>query len=250
MKKIFWLILALVLGAALWLVLANTWQTTRAFQDRGRPGTLQVANQLNASRWSEPLPLKKIHRYIATLRPNHAVVVETDRALPAGQDFFILYLLRDAAAETRSHSLRPLTNSLRLKTEADGGEPTGRTDSSVFSLEFETTMDASSDRAATRPPLPVAPDATKPTVPFVFAGAQDSTWEILWRSRSLGELLLVGGWILLIKISVIQAWATPFRVRPAGAERKGFIHPSLRRIEADAPVEPATRLRLPKPGKK
>jgi hypothetical protein len=86
-------------------------------------------------------------------------------------------------------------------------------------------------------------------VPFVFAGAKDDTWEVVWHNMGFGECLLAAFWLLAIKVVLLHAWTVPFDPnRPVGAERKDFVHPSLRKIEPDATPAASGKLSyVPKP---
>lgn len=202
-------------------------------------GTLKIDRQYNASRWAEPLPLKKIHAYTATLAPRHAVIVETDQKLVAGREYFIRFLTRDKAAAVRGRTLRPPSGSLRIRLTEDG-DPVG--------IARTHTMDRTLSRA-----LGDAPEAdggapatghAGDSVPFLIGGANDNTLELVWQNSTAGEWLVLIALLLLTKAVSLSAWFTPLRERHARADRPDFVHPSLRKIDPDAPPAPPQPLTL------
>jgi hypothetical protein len=249
MKKIFWFLVALALSAGLWKVLNNSWETAKYFQSNGREATLKIGAKYNASRWTEPVPIKKVHSYVATLAPSHEVLIESDQSLTQNEEYFIRFLFRDEAVAARQMSMRPLVSTIRLKAEADG-TPVKLADTNIFDRAVDKAMGAPAEGVYVRPP-PVAENAPvhdKPTVPFILAGAQDGTFEILWNNSGIGEIIFVAAWLMLIKMIVLHAWVTPFTNRPAGSESKKFVHPSMRHIKADAPEAPSQKIAYtPKP---
>ena len=250
MKKILWFAFGLGLLLAFVSVASNTWQTAAYFQAQGRDGLIKIGAKYNASRWSEPLPLSKIHTYVAVLAPDHELLLETDRDLPQNEERFVKFLLRDTATTAREQSLRPLINTLRIKSAADG-TPVRLADTDLFDRIVDKAMGPPAEGVYVRPreTAEAAPSRTAPTVPFVFAGANDGTLEVVWNNLSLGEGILAGVWLMLIKMILLHAWVTPFNPnRPAGTERKDFVHPSLRKIEPSAREAASTKLTyVPKP---
>lgn len=250
MKKILWFLVALALAAGLYLVFAKAWNSTKYFHEKGRDATLKVGRKYNASRWSSPLPIKKIHSYLAVLSPDHEVLIESDQDLKEGTEIFVRFLLRDAATAAEEAKLWKFTGSIRLKSEADG-TPVRLKDTNIFDRTVEKAMGPLGEGAYV-PPVEVAenaPDRDKPTVPFLIAGAQDAPLEMLWNNTSVGEWIILGFWVLLIKMIVLHAWSTPFNPNRTGADKKGFVHPSLRRVEsADAAPKPKVTVSyVPKP---
>ena len=250
MKKILWFLVALALCAGLWKVFNNSWETAKYFQANGREATLKVGSKYNASRWLEPVPIKKVHTYVAVLSPSHEVLIESDQSLKQNEEYFIRFLFRDEAVVARQMSMRPLVNTIRLKAEADG-TPVKLSDTNIFDRAVDKAM-WSKDEVANTPPVAVAesaPSHDKPTVPFILAGAQDGTFEIIWNNSGIGEIILVAVWLIVIKMIVLHAWVTPFNPnRRAGSERKNFVHPSMRHIKADAPEAPSQKISYtPKP---
>lgn len=250
MKKILWFAFGLALLTGLGSVVWNTWQTTVYFQENGQTGGITIGKKYNASRWTSPIPLKKLHAYTAVLAPHHEVLIESDQALTENSEYFIRFLLRDTAEAAREWSIRPLASSIRLKAAADG-TPVKLSDTDIFDRVLDKAMGPVGPEVYVRPRAvaEAAPSHEKPTVPFLLAGAEDSTLEIVWRNTTVGELIIAGLWLLMAKIILLHAWTTPFNPsRRTGVERKDFVHPSLRRIDADAPDTPSAKLTYtPKP---
>ena len=249
MKKLFTLLFSLGLLAALGWLGWNTWQATRYFQDNGREARLVIGKRYNASRWMEPVPLKKIHTYTARLEPKYDVLVETDQDLKENDEIFIRFLTRDVAPPVLQFSVRPLVNSIRVRTEADGS-PVKIEDTDIFDRLVDKAMGPPAEGVYVRPRAVAeqAPSHEKPTVPFLIGGAQDSTWELIWNNTRAGEWIVCGIWLFLVQAFLLHAWSLPWTSRPAGTERKDFVHPSMRRIDADAPPPPSTKITyVPKP---
>lgn len=237
--------LAFVIGWLGW----NTWQTTRYFQDHGREGSLKIGRVYNSSRWSSPIPLKKIHAYTAVLEPRHEVLIESDQPLEENSTVFIRFLTRDLGASLDAYSVRPLVGSIRIRTSADGS-PVKLDDTDAFDKLVDRAMGPIGPGVyvRARPQAEAAPDRAKPTVPFILAGSEDSTVELIWKNSTVGEWVAYGLLILLFKAWFVYAWSLPWRPVRSITERKDFVHPSMRRIEADAPAAPSTKLTyIPKP---
>ncbi len=249
MKKILWFLFGFVLAAGLGTVCWSTWKTARYFEANGREGTIKVGKKYNASRWTAPLPVKKIHTYTAVLAPNHEVLIESDQDLEENKEYFIRFLLRDRAAEGRKLSLRPLTGSIRLKSNADG-TPVKLADTDLFDSVVSKAMGPMGDDYYERP-KPVAeaaPSRDKPTVPYLVAGAGDPVLEVIWNNSTVGEWIIATIWFFLIQLVLLHAWSTPFNAnRAVGSERKDFVHPSMRRIDADKTDASAKISFAPKP---
>lgn len=250
MKKIFWFLVSFALLAALGLLLKNSWDTVEYFQDQGRQATLKVGKKYNASRWTEPLPLKKIHAYTATMLPDHEILIESDQELGEGTEYFIRFLTRDVAETGRALSRLPLVNTIRLKSEADG-TPVKIADTDLMDRAIEKAMGppAAGVYVAPRAVAEAGPDRVKPTVPFLFTGSKDPVPEVLWNNSTIGELFVIAAWAFMSLFFFLHAWSIPFFPnRKAGSERKDFVHPSQRRIDPDAPEAPSVRLQYkPKP---
>ncbi len=244
MKKILWFVFGFALAAGFGAVVWNSWQTAAYFQENGREGLLLVGRKYNASRWSSPLPIKKIHSYVATLAPDHEVLIESDQSLKDNEEYFVRFLLRDNATAARELSIRPLVGTVRLKSEADG-TPVRLADTDIFDRIVDKAMGPPAEGVYVRPreTAEAAPRSDIPTVPFVFAGANDSVIEIIWNNSGVGEWILAGLWLIAIKMVVLHAWVTPFDPsRKSRSERKGFVHPTMRRIEPDAPATPSAKI--------
>ncbi len=244
MKKILWFLFAFVLAAILGNVVTNAWESARFFQEKGRDTSLKVGRKYNASRWAAPVPLAKIHSYVAIMAPDHEVLIESDQDLTENKEYFIRFLYRDDAVAARSNSVLPLIGAIRLKTDTDGA-PVKLAKTDVFDRAVEKAMGPLGDDVYVAPKAvaEAAPTTAIPTVPFVFAGATDSTAEIVWNNASTGQLTVGALWLLIIQMVVLHAWVTPFDPkRPTGVERKDFVHPSMRRVDATPLAAPSAKL--------
>lgn len=242
MKKTLLILTSLILAGLLSTLIADTWRTTDAIRQQGREGSLKIEGQYNASRWSVPLPLKKIHVYSAILAPNHKVVVETDQELVSGHQYFIRFLDRETAVAVRAKALRPPVGSVRLQVAGDGKSTV---------TESTAAMDRMLERAmgdATTGTAPPPANSANASVPFLIGGANDSTIELIWNNSAVGEWLLLLVLALATKATLLSAWFTPWHERRIKADRTDFVHPSLQRIDADAPpVRPEPIVFAPKP---
>lgn len=244
MKKIFWFLVSFALLSALGLLLKNSRDTVTYFQEQGRPATLKVGKKYNASRWTEPLPLKKIHAYTAMMLPDHAILIESDQELGEGTEYFIRFLTRDIADAGRSLSRLPLVNTIRLKSEVDG-TPVKIADSDLMDRAIEKAMGPPAEGVYVpqRVVAEAGPDHVKPTVPFFFTGSKDPVPEVLWNNSTIVELFIIAAWAFMGLFFFLHAWSTPlFPSRKAGSERNDFVHPSLRRINPDMPADASVRL--------
>jgi hypothetical protein len=250
MKKLFWFALAFALAAYLGVILKNTWETTEFFLANGREATVKVGKKYNASRWAEPLPIKKISAYTGTLAEKHEVLIETDWTLNEKQTYPIRFLLRDVAAEARRMSVRNLANNIRLHTKEDG-TPVTLQDTDLFERALDKVMGppAAGVYIRPRPVAEAAPDTTAPTVPFLFVEPGAVTWQVIWNNTQPGEWAVLVGWLLTLQWLFTHAWNLPWR---PGArlrtDRENSIHPSMRRIDADQPDAPSAKVRFtPRP---
>lgn len=249
MKRIFLLLLGLGLAVAIGQLGWNLWQTTRYFEENGREATLVIGKRYNAERWSAPVPLKKIHTYTAKLQPKYEVLVESDQELKDGEMRTIRFLTRDVARGLVDYSIRPMANTLRLRGAEDGA-PVKIEDTALFDNLVDKWMGPPAKGVYVRPRAvaEAAPSNEKPTVPFVFVDAGDNTWKILWSNSRVQEWLIFGLGLLSVQSLLIAAYD---RHKEAGALKKlgkGYVHPSLRKIEADAPESPAKKLTyVPRP---
>lgn len=244
MKKILWFAFGFALIAGFGAIIWNSWQTAVYFQENGREGTLLVGRKYNASIWSSPIPIKKINSYVATLAPDHEVLIESDQSLKDNEEYFVKFLLRETAAEVRSRSIRPLVGTIRLKSEADG-TPVRLADTDLFDRIVDKAMGPPAEGTYVRPRevAEAAPRRDVATVPFIFAGANDTAVEIIWNNSGVGEWILAGLWLIAIKMIILHAWVTPLNPgRKSKSERKGFVHPTMRRIEADTPATASAKI--------
>jgi hypothetical protein len=244
MKKLFWFALALALAACLGVILKNTWETTEFFLANGREATIKVGKKYNESRWAEPLPIKKISAYTGTMADQHEVLVETDWALNEKQTYPIRFLLRDVAAEARRMSVRQLANSIRLHTKEDG-TPVTIQDTDLFERTLDKAMGppAAGVYIRPRPVAEAAPDTTAPTVPFLIVEPGAVTWQVIWNNTQPGEWAVLVGWLLALQWLFTHAWGLPWRsTAQSKTAKKDFVHPSLRRIEADQPDAPKAKI--------
>jgi hypothetical protein len=249
MKRLLLLLLGLgMLGTIGWLGW-NVWETTRYFEAHGREATLVVGPRYNAARWASPLPLKKIHAYAARLEPKYEVLIETDQPLKPGDTVHIRFLTRDLAPGLLAFSARPVVNTLRLRA-ADDGTPVKIEDTNLFDRLVDKAMGPPAEGVyvAPRAVAEAAPSNEKPTVPFLLAAPGEGTWRRIWNNSSPGEWILLGLGLLAAQSLLIAACDRQKAARRPNPNRKDFVHPSLRRIEADAPDAPSKKLTyLPKP---
>ena len=244
MKKLFWFALAIALAAYLGVILKNTWETTEFFLANGREATVKVGKKYNESHWAEPLPIKKISAYTGTMADTHGVLIETDWALNEKQTYPIRFLLRDVAAEARRMSVRELSNNIRLHTKEDG-TPVTLQDTDLFERALDKAMGppAPGVHLRPRPVAEAAPDSTAPTVPFLIVEPGALAWQVIWSNTQAGEWAVLVAWLLTLQWLFTHAWGLPWRsaLRPK-ADKKDFVHPSLRRIEADRPDAPKAKI--------
>lgn len=249
MKKTLFLFVSFILTCVVAILLIDTWETTAAIQRESTVGTLKIERQYNASRWAEPLPLKKIHAYTATLAPKHAVIVETDQDFVNGRQYFIRFLTRDKAPAISERALRPISGSLRIRLATDGTPETVESTAAIDRALGKAMGDAPKTSAAAAPTAGREADS----VPFLVGGANDSTLELIWQNSTVGEWMFLIVLLFLTKASLLSAWFTPWSDRAEKAEQKKFVHPSLRKIDADTtthtppPPIPLVRKSIPLP---
>jgi hypothetical protein len=250
MKRLFLLLLALGLAYSLGQLGWNVWETTRYFEDHGREATLVIGERYSTEHWSRPLPLKKIYTYTARLEPSHEVMIQTDQELATNARLAIRFLPRDAAAELEGFSLRPIANNVRLRGEADGVP---------VRVEATNAFDRLVGRAM-GPPAPgvyVAPRSNtreaplardKPTVPFLIIPAGASTWDIVWKNSRAFEWIAFVLCLFAVQSLLLAAWARQKAAMRPVMDDRTFVHPSLRRQDADAADAPSKKLTyVPKP---
>lgn len=246
MNKTLYLIITLVITGLISTLTIDVWRSHEFIKTQGVEGTVRIGQRYNASRWADPLPLKKIHTYTATLAPHFEVIIESDQNFSPGQQVFIrhLELGRKPAAET-SNLLRPLASNIRLRTEADGApatvDPTAPLDHAVDkAMGTQTSSVRTEGSVATNP-------EQKP-VAFLVGGANEGIFELIWNNSRAGEWALLGFTLFLLQAFAINAWTLPWREYKPLEQDKDFVHPSLEKVEPDAPRTPVTRIAFkPKP---
>ena len=249
MKRILLLVLAIGLAVFLGRLGWNVWETTRYFEAHGRDATLVIGKRYNTERWSGPLPLKKIYTYTARLEPAHDVLIESEQDLREGETVNVRFLPRDAAEEARAFSMRPLVNTIRLRG-ADDGAPVRLDQADAFDRLVDRAMGPPAEGVYVRrrPVREAAPSREQPTVPFLITTAGGGTWSLIWKNSRVLEWVAFGLAVLAVQSLAGAAWARHLAARRPRAGKKGFVHPSLRKIEADAPAEASKKLTyVPKP---
>lgn len=245
MKKLFYYLVALVVFGCVALFAFETWKTTAYVRTQGREAAVVIGERYNASRWSAPLPLKKIHIYAATLAPNHGVVIESDQELVAGRQYFIRYLTRDDTPGAPVTWLRPLPGKIRLRAPDDGApskiDPTALLDRVVASALGTSHVDETRPNPAASHALP---GRHADWVPVLFGGAGDHLLELIWKNSQPAEWLAVFFALLFVQFALVSAWAHPWRKRRSPSLRKDFQHPAMRTIAPDPPAPPVPRLQL------
>ena len=238
LNKLFYIGATLSLAAVLGAVGFEVWRSHEHVRLNGREDILVIGLQYNASRWADPLPIKKLHAYTAKLSPNFDVVIETDQQLAPKQQIFIRHLPSgDFSDRGRLSFLRPISGRIRLRAPTDGTpatvDPTAPLDHAV-NLAMTGKEDA--------PKVMPAPDLSRPTVAFLIGGSADSTLELIWNNSRAGEWVLLGFGLFLLQAFAINAWTLPWRETKPCDEDKDFVHPSLATIEPDAPRPPVKRI--------
>jgi hypothetical protein len=249
MKRLFLLLLGIGLAAFLGRLGWNVWETTRYFEAHGREATLVIGKRYNTERWSRPVPLKKIYAYTARLEPKYDVLIESEQEFKEGDQIEIRFLPRDAAEEARAFSMRPLVNTIRLRGP-DDGSPVKLDDTDAFDRLVDRAMGPPAEGVYVRrrPVREAAPSREKPTVPFLVAPPDTGTWGLVWKNSRVLEWMALGLAVLAVNSLFASAWARHQEARRPGAHKKGFVHPTLRKIEADAPDAPSKKLTyVPKP---
>ena len=235
MKRLILLLLGVGLGALIGMVGWNSWQCARFFHDQGREATVVIGKRYNAERWTTP-PIKQIRSYTAKLEPQYEVLLETDQELKDGETRQIRFLTRDLATDLVDYSMRPVANSLRLRA-AEDGSPVKIEDTRLFDEMVDKWMGPPGPGVQIRPraQAEAAPSHAKPTVPFVFAEKNDGPWDILWTNSRIQEWALLGLGLLGVQSLLLAAYDRQKDARLKSVRGKKFVHPSLRKIEADAP---------------
>lgn len=238
LSKLSYIGATVVLAALLGAVGFETWRSHDHIRLNGHEAALVVGLQYNASRWAEPLPLKKLHSYTAKLSPNFDAVIETDQQLAPRQQVFIRHLPSGDTSDRGPLSfLRPISGRIRLRAPTDGVpsavDPTAPLDHAV-----NLAMNAKTGASA----VVSAPDPNRPTVAFLIGGANDSTLELIWNNSRAGEWVLLGLGLFLLQAFALNAWTLPWREFKPCDEDKDFVHPSLETVEPDAPRPAVKRI--------
>lgn len=249
MNKTLYLIATLVIAGLVAAFATDVWRSHDFVRTHGKEGTLRIGLRYNASRWAEPLPLKKIHAYTATLAPNYQVIIESDQDFNAGQQVFIRYIeLGTKTDSASSRYFRPVPGSIRLRTEADGTpakvDPTAPLDRALDKAMGSSSKSSTEDRTVGS----VATNPTQSPTAFLVGGANDGMLELIWNNSRAGEWVLLLFVLFLWQAFAINAWTLPWREYKPLEEDKEFVHPSLEQVEPDAPRAPVTRIAFkPKP---
>jgi hypothetical protein len=243
MKKILLLLGSLLGAGVIGLLVFDAWKTAELIRREGVEGSLKIDRQYNASRWAAPVPIKKIHVYAATLVPAYEVVVETDQELVPGKTYFVRFLTRDKAQPLREQALRPVSGGMRPRVAEDGKPPVADPTAALDRL-VEKAMGSTERPAGARP----AAGQQAKSVPFFFGGANDNVIELIWNNSASGEWVLLCVLVMLTAMTGLNGIFTPWREMRRSSEADDFIHPAMRKIEADQPTAPPPRLKLaPRP---
>jgi len=246
LNKILYTLVSLILAALVAVIATDVWRSHAYIKDQGTEGVLTIGQKYNASRWSEPLPLKKLHVYTATLAPSYQVLIETEQDLAPRSRVFIRHLaLNDMTVDRLDGSLRPVSGHIRIRTPADGA-PTGV--STTAPLEKAVDKAMGNQPAAPAPGSLYSPNLSQNAAAFLIGGAKDGTLELIWNNSGPGEWIALFFALFLLQSFAINAWTLPWRERKPSDEDKDFVHPSLESIEADAPRPPVAKIAFkPKP---
>lgn len=247
LSKLLYTAVTLIMAAVLALVATDTWRTHAYIKKNGREGVLLVGQKYNDSRWAEPVPLKKIHAYTATLAPNYDVVITTDQELAPRTQVFIRHLsLNDPEIDRQTGIFRPITGRIRLRTPADG-TPVAIDPTVPLEKAVEKAMGNQPASQGVKPGQ-TGPDLRRSSATFVLGGANDGVFELIWNNSRATEWIVLGLALFLLQAFAINAWTLPWRKTRPCDEDKDFVHPSLGRIEPDTPRPPVTRIAFkPKP---
>ena len=230
MKKAFYLLISLGLAGFIVVFVAHALQATAYVNTHGSEGTLVIDKAYGESRWSRPLPLKKVHAYTATLAPNHEVVLMSDQVLDEQRSYQIRFITREKLGEARRARLRPIPGAIRLRTANDPA-PVKKDATTLFNILIDRAMGT----AVVRTPSGLAPPALGTStayVPFLLVADDENFIETLWHNSRPGEWAFLLIAVLLLNALVKHAWILPWRRPTSKADQKDFVHPSLRTIDA------------------
>lgn len=236
MKKVVYLLVSLALGGFIVIFAAHALQATAYVGTHGSEGTLVIDKAYGESRWARPLPLKKIHAYTATLAPNYEVVLQSDQDLVEKRSYQIRFITRDKLGEARRARLRPIPGAIRLRTATDPA-PVKKDATVPFNILIDKAMGTAVVRAPSGP-APATLGTSTDYVPFLLVAEDENFVARLWRNSRPGEWVFLLLAILLLNALVKHAWALPWRRHTSKADRKDFVHPTLR------PIDPSP---IPKP---
>lgn len=237
MKKLFYILASLAVGAVVGVFVFQALRNTTHLRTHGREGTVMIDQRYSESRWSRPLPLKKIHAYTATLEPRHEVIVESDQPLDENRSYSILFLTRDQADEARRTLLRPISGAIRLRT-ANDPVPTRKDPTDPMNRLMSKAMGSATGPKASQA-SPDSQDIDKnASVPFLIVRSGENFIQTLWGNSRIGEWIFVLAALLLFNALCRHAWKLPWGATVAAADKKDFVHPSLRAIDPDPPAKP------------
>lgn len=242
MNKTLYLIATLVITGLIAVLTIDVWRSHDFIRKQGIEGTLRIGQRYNATRWAEPLPLKKIHTYTATLSPRFEVIIESDQDFAPGKDVFIRHLkLGGMPAPETSRLLRPLSGSIRLRTPADGSpDPVDPT--APMNRALDKAMGTSTSSARAEGSVATNPD--QQPVAFLVGGTNDGLFELIWNNSRIGEWTLLVFALFFLQAFAINAWTLRWREYNPHEQDKDFVHPSLEQVEPDTPRTPAARISL------
>jgi len=184
MNKILYLIATLVIAGLVTALTADLWRSHDFVRTNGHEGTLLIGQRYNASLWSEPLPLKKIHAYTATLAPNYEVIIKSDQDFVAGQRVKIRHLKLGTQFPTSDNRfLRAISSNIRLRTEADG-TPASVDLTAAGAHALDKAMGTNS---AAWHDGSVATNPSQIATAFLVGGANDGIPELIWNNNRAGE---------------------------------------------------------------
>lgn len=242
MKKLLYLLGSAGLGAVIAVYVFHALHSTAFLRTHGREGTLVIEQRYADSRWSRPFPFKRIHAYTAILEPRHEVIVESDQALNNNTGYAILFLTRDKASEARRAFLRPIPGLIRLRTSDDPTPPPKDPTEPLNRLLTKAMGDPAATHAAQVFSTTPLSDTQNSSVFFLIAAPGDNFIQILWANSRPGEWAFVLGLALLFIALGKYAWRLPWKPEVPLADRKDFVHPSLRVIDPDPPAPTRPRV--------
>jgi hypothetical protein len=127
----------------------------------------------------------------------------------------------------------------------EDGTPVTLQDTDLFERALDKAMGPPAAGVYIRPRAvaEAAPDTTAPTVPFLIVEPGAVTWQVIWNNTQVGEWAVLVGWLLVLQWLFTHAWNLPWRSNAQSkTAKKDFVHPSLRRIDADQPEAPKAKI--------